>query len=98
MSEQQLRRKYYFICFFDSDSKEIRKVVNVEWSKRIGSLHAQYTLVTQKVASHTGNNIANITTYLGGIDLEPYYINDEMCQMIANCPSPFNSTRIILAL
>ena len=94
LAEQRLRRKYHFICFYDSDCKEVS--VNIEWSKRMGGQHAQHTLVTQKIASHTGNNIAQIVAYLGEVDLEPYYVNAEMFALITRCPAPFNDTRTLI--
>ena len=85
--------------FYDSDYKAVRKVVNVEWSKRSGNLCAQHTLVAQKIASHTArNNVAKTTIYSGEIDLEPYYVNAEMYEMILHCPAPFNDTRVITEL
>ena len=48
ISAQQLRLKYNHICLYDEEAKEIRRVVNVEWSKRRRPIQAQHSLVTQK--------------------------------------------------
>ena len=99
MSAQQLRHKYNrHIYFYDEDSKEIRRVVNVEWSKRLGALQAQNTLVTQKIASHTEGNAENLITNDDDADYQLYYINAEIFEVISNCPDPYNSSRILMNL
>ena len=62
-------------------------------AKRLGSLPAQHTLVTQKVASHTEGNEDNLINIDGEADYQPYYINEEMFDMISKCPDPYNSSR-----
>ena len=64
---------------------------------RLGSHQAQHTLVTRKIASHTGTNIENLINNTGDGDLQPYYINAEVFDMILNCPQPYNSTRVLLS-
>ncbi len=73
-----------------SDSREIRKVVGVEWSKRFDTFQAQ------KVTSNTEDNLENFINNQGDADLQPYYINEEMFEMISRCPAPFNNTRTLV--
>ncbi len=54
--------------------------------------------MTQKIASHSGQNIDNLINNEGEADLQPYYINAELFEMILKCPLPFNSTRTLLTL
>ena len=93
---QQLKTKYNFIFFLDREEKKVRRVVEVKWSKRIGALGAQHTLVTQLVASYTGNDAANNTPSQNTADYEPYYINETLFKMIWACPAPYNSDRNLI--
>ena len=98
ISAQQLRLKYNHICLYDEEAKEIRRVVNVEWSKRRGPIQAQHSLVTQKIATHTEGNKDNLINNDGDADYQPYSINQELFDMISECPDPYNSSRILINL
>ena len=69
----KLITKYWYISFYDGDENENRRVVNVEWNVGVrGGMAAQYVLVTQLVDATEED------------DLEPYYSNNSLYEMIRN--------------
>lgn len=69
----KLITKYWYISFYDGDENENWRVVNVEWNVGVrGGMAAQYVLVTQLVDATEED------------DLEPYYSNNSLYEMIRN--------------
>lgn len=86
-NESKLRKKYIGIHFFDNDDdvQELRRVVDVEWSR-----HAkEYVLVTELIGDD------GVASDHSGVTLEPYVINTAFHEMIAASCQRFNSTDII---
>ena len=83
VNESRLLGKYRYVCFYDLEFQETRRIVGVEWHRStVRGACSCYQVVTQ--VTKDDNN------WGGGEGLEAYAINEVLYEMITHCPPPHN--------
>jgi hypothetical protein len=83
--ESLLNDKYQHVYLYDSDTKETRRIVHVEWST--AHRPAKYAVVTQFIQGEYENEED---------DLVSYYINESLFDCIRAVPLPYNQQRSLI--
>lgn len=89
--EDRLTDKYRHLYFFDRDSLEIRRIIQIEWKVRARGVVAQHACVTALIKSVEQE--VSCADNSDEEEYEPYFININLHEMIKDAPHPYNSGR-----